>query len=221
MSTRITILYDNDALVADLETGWGFSCLLEKDGERLLFDTGWDGDLLVHNAERLGIDLGSVRSIFISHDHWDHIGGLARMLRFGANPRVFVPASLSKRLKGEISSKATLVEVTESQTLGLGMFSTGQMGESPKEQSLLIEEEGGVTVITGCSHQGLENVLDFARNKGKIKAVIGGFHNFNKLNAFEFAEQIFPCHCTDQKEAILKKFREKAKRGGVGMVIDL
>ena len=48
-------------------------------GERrrsVLFDVGPYGDVWVDNVERLGIDISSIDTVFLSHWHWDHSGGL-------------------------------------------------------------------------------------------------------------------------------------------------
>lgn len=59
----------------------GFSALVTvRRGDRsttLLFDTGLSPDAMVTNADRLGIDLGGVHSVVLSHGHFDHAGGLA------------------------------------------------------------------------------------------------------------------------------------------------
>jgi 7,8-dihydropterin-6-yl-methyl-4-(beta-D-ribofuranosyl)aminobenzene 5'-phosphate synthase len=194
---------------------------VERDNEKLLFDTGWDGDQLIDNADRLGIDLGCVRSIFVSHHHWDHAGGLATVLGIVDRPRVIVPASLSSRLKAEIGSRAELVTVSGERPLGPGLTSTGEMGESPGEQSLVMEVNGGLAVLTGCAHPGLENIVALARTKGEVKAVIGGFHGFSRLDVLEDVSLIAPCHCTVRKSLILDQFSQKARRCGVGAVLEL
>ena len=43
-----------------------------------MFDTG-AGEALVPNAVRMGIDLNSVTDIILSHGHYDHTGGLAKL----------------------------------------------------------------------------------------------------------------------------------------------
>ncbi|MFA1546586.1 MBL fold metallo-hydrolase [Actinomadura chokoriensis] len=43
----------------------------------LLFDTGRSRDAMVTNADRLGIDLGDIQGVVLSHGHFDHTGGLA------------------------------------------------------------------------------------------------------------------------------------------------
>jgi len=49
----------------------------------------------------------------------------------------------------------------------------------PEDLSLFIDTEAGLVVITGCSHAGIINTLEFARARFRdapIRAVIGGFH---------------------------------------------
>jgi 7,8-dihydropterin-6-yl-methyl-4-(beta-D-ribofuranosyl)aminobenzene 5'-phosphate synthase len=58
----------------------GFSVLAtgrHQGHERtVLFDVGPYGDIWLANAQRLGIDLSDIESVFLSHWHWDHSGGL-------------------------------------------------------------------------------------------------------------------------------------------------
>ncbi len=42
----------------------------------VLFDVGPYGEVWVQNAARLGIDLAEIETVFLSHWHWDHSGGL-------------------------------------------------------------------------------------------------------------------------------------------------
>ncbi len=55
---------------------WGYSALVEVDGRKILFDTGSRPKTVLLNAEELNIDLSDVQDVFLSHHHWDHIGGL-------------------------------------------------------------------------------------------------------------------------------------------------
>lgn len=77
MSATIHCLVDTLA-----ETGYmpefGLSLFLETNGRRILFDTG-AGEALIPNAARMGIDLDSATDIVLSHGHYDHTGGLAKL----------------------------------------------------------------------------------------------------------------------------------------------
>jgi len=55
---------------------WGFSALIEADGHRVLLDTGAHPDTVLQNARDLKIDLSDVREVILTHNHWDHVGGL-------------------------------------------------------------------------------------------------------------------------------------------------
>jgi 7,8-dihydropterin-6-yl-methyl-4-(beta-D-ribofuranosyl)aminobenzene 5'-phosphate synthase len=95
MSTRIRILCDNTAgALAGTLGEHGFAALVERDGELLLFDTG-GGHTLLHNAQRMNLDLKAVPQVVLSHGHYDHTGGLWPLLqacgpkRVLAHPDVF------------------------------------------------------------------------------------------------------------------------------------
>ena len=62
------VLVDNRTNDPVLQTEHGLSILLETGHHRILLDTG-AGDMFIHNAERLGIDLTTVDYVFVSHGH--------------------------------------------------------------------------------------------------------------------------------------------------------
>ncbi len=86
-SLRITVLAEDYAgyEVKKLYAQHGLSILLEISlgsiVKRVLFDTGQDGSAVIHNAEVLGIDLGDLDAIVLSHSHYDHSGGLLEILK--------------------------------------------------------------------------------------------------------------------------------------------
>ena len=58
----------------------GFSCLITAhrgaDSHTVLFDTGPEDYSFERNVTRLGVDLGIVESIVLSHGHFDHAGAM-------------------------------------------------------------------------------------------------------------------------------------------------
>jgi 7,8-dihydropterin-6-yl-methyl-4-(beta-D-ribofuranosyl)aminobenzene 5'-phosphate synthase len=60
---------------------WGFAALVEADGHTVLFDTGARPDTVLTNAGELDIDLSEVDTVILSHNHFDHTGGLVRLRR--------------------------------------------------------------------------------------------------------------------------------------------
>jgi 7,8-dihydropterin-6-yl-methyl-4-(beta-D-ribofuranosyl)aminobenzene 5'-phosphate synthase len=63
----------------------GLACLVtlrQRDRTRvLLFDSGPEDRTFEQNVSRLGIDLGLVEAIVLSHGHWDHGGAMLRALQ--------------------------------------------------------------------------------------------------------------------------------------------
>jgi 7,8-dihydropterin-6-yl-methyl-4-(beta-D-ribofuranosyl)aminobenzene 5'-phosphate synthase len=60
---------------------WGFSALIEADGNRVLLDTGAHPETVLQNAHDLKIDLSNVREVILTHNHWDHVSGLMALRR--------------------------------------------------------------------------------------------------------------------------------------------
>jgi 7,8-dihydropterin-6-yl-methyl-4-(beta-D-ribofuranosyl)aminobenzene 5'-phosphate synthase len=63
----------------------GLACLItvRKGAEKraLLFDSGPEDRTFEQNVSRLGIDLGRVDAMVLSHGHWDHGGAMLRALQ--------------------------------------------------------------------------------------------------------------------------------------------
>jgi 7,8-dihydropterin-6-yl-methyl-4-(beta-D-ribofuranosyl)aminobenzene 5'-phosphate synthase len=63
----------------------GLSCLITiKNGgatHTVLFDTGPEDRTFEQNVSRIGVDLGPVEAIVLSHGHWDHAGAMLRALQ--------------------------------------------------------------------------------------------------------------------------------------------
>ena len=79
MNLKITILCENRTCITQGVTGeHGFCALIEQNKEKLLLDTG-QGLTLIPNAETLDIRLDDISKIILSHGHYDHTGGLAKL----------------------------------------------------------------------------------------------------------------------------------------------
>lgn len=76
---RITVLSENTASRPDLCAEHGLSLYVESGSHRLLADTG-ASELTWKNADLLGVDLTAVDTVFLSHGHYDHAGGLPAFL---------------------------------------------------------------------------------------------------------------------------------------------
>ena len=149
---KVTIVYDNTAFRKDLQADWGFSALVEVKGRKILFDTGADGDILLSNMEKLKINPEEIEDIFISHLHWDHIGGLYSFLQLNSQVKLWVPSYFSGA-----KNAREVIEVEKPTKLYEGIYSTGELDRI--EQSLCIKTEKGIVIIAGCSHPRMELIL--------------------------------------------------------------
>ena len=199
---KITILYDNNAHPG-FESGWGFSCLVESS-QRILFDTGDDGQKLIYNFEKANIDPKSVNKVVLSHNHWDHVDGLEGFQKVNS--------------KGEVVRPKAFSQLTE---ISPGVYSTGALGMLVKEQALIIKTEKGNIVVTGCAHPGLEKILRAARQLGELYGALGGFHGFSKLDELKDIQLIGPCHCTRYKQQIKERYPAEFIEMEAGSVVEI
>lgn len=198
---KFKIVYDNEA-IPGFGRGWGFACLIEAGGRRILFDTGWDGNLLLSNLRRFGVGVKEVNTVVVSHAHWDHLGGLPCLRGL----QLYVPRSFSRPLKEELASRFELHEVRGPQEICEGVWTTGELGGGIKEQSLVLKTGRGLVVVVGCSHPGVRNILSAASGLGKVFGVIGGMHGFRDYGALRGLKLVAPAHCTVHKERIAELF---------------
>ncbi len=218
---RVHILYDNQHLNHRFQSGWGFSCLV--DG-RILFDTGESPDSLLHNFEMFGLDLSGIETVVISHDHWDHTGGLWQVLKEAPGLQVMGCPGFRAEFKNKVERLGgNLVEIRDWTDLDSSISVTGEIegeygGSAIAEQALVVRTRKGTTIITGCSHPGIVRIVKVvkdARPDDHLSLVLGGFHmkdqdprsiesTIKELKKLK-VEAVGPTHCTGA-EAI-QRFR--------------
>jgi 7,8-dihydropterin-6-yl-methyl-4-(beta-D-ribofuranosyl)aminobenzene 5'-phosphate synthase len=179
---EITILYDNYGRDPACATDWGFSCLIRGLPKVLLFDLGANPGILRKNAAALGIDLAAVEILVLSHFHGDHTQGLEALLERRPKLVAYLPAEespLAALFKTRLEKAgAKVIEARDPIEILPGAWSTGTMEKAAREQSLILDEAQGTTLLTGCAHQGILEALDRARSlrPAGIRCVLGGFH---------------------------------------------
>ncbi len=85
------VLSENTKLnKSKLNTEHGLSILVEKDNNKVLFDTGGLKGTIVQNAKTLNVDLSQVDAVVISHGHNDHSGGLLDFFKLNDKAPVYI-----------------------------------------------------------------------------------------------------------------------------------
>jgi len=232
---KMTVLYDNFIVKEGTKSAHGFSCLIEGIEKTILFDTGGDSEVFQHNINMLNVDVNTIEQVIISHNHWDHIGGLFSLLEDHNKVPVYLPYSFPYDFVRKVDrTGAEVVPVNEPVEICNNVYLTGEMGTYMKEQSLIVNTPKGLIIVTGCSHQGIVNILKKAKSlfDRDIYLVFGGFHlggtpeqeltdiinNFKDL-------QVSKCgatHCTGQRAMDMFKeaFGENYVPIGVGKVLE-
>ncbi len=95
---RVTVLVDSlTRFEGPILAENGLSLLVEipELDLKILFDVGITGHALINNSKVLGMDLSEVDFIVLSHNHYDHTGGLLKTPISGkivvAHPEIFLP----------------------------------------------------------------------------------------------------------------------------------
>ncbi len=235
-SLTVTYLYDNTTAVPGVKADWGFSCLVEADGRKILFDTGARADVLSWNLQKLGVDLTGLDAVVFSHMHDDHTGGPQAA---GAHPGIPIYMPGHSPLSGLTSAaidriSAARVRVGKDAVQAFPWLTIqGEMGGIAWEDCLTVDTPKGLVVIVGCSHPGIIQMLQKVKETmGRpLYMVLGGFHLLNVTAAdvetiaagFRTlgVQHAGPTHCTGDKamEIFRKAYGSNYVTGGVGTVV--
>ena len=270
-TNRVTILYDAFGKSPNLRMDWGYSALIEREGKRILFDTGNNPEIFAENVKKLGVDLKNLDFVVLSHRHTDHATGLDYLL--SVNPRVTVYAprelavgfgdsvpktfyrtndSLPSEMRyfggrpperitfGTFWKGAKFVLVDKTTEVAPGVYLIPTISQVPPfigiaEISLGIRTEKGFVLFTGCSHAGIEKIVEAAASvENHLHLLFGGLHLIQtpdpEIERISTAlhdkwkfDRIAPGHCTGEPAfAILQKqFGDRYAYAGVGSVINI
>jgi len=208
---------------------WGVSFLI---GEDVLFDTFGDPGVLLGNMRKFNVETAKIKHIVLSHDDWDHISGLWYLLPDRKDITVYLCPGFQQEIKDRIVSFGVrVVEVEPFTEIKENMFSSGQIETSCAdrvifEQVLVIKFLKSLTIITGCAHPGIINIIDVVKGhflKEQVYSILGGLHlkdnsreaNLDIIEKLRTAgiRKIVPMHCTGKHAT--KMIRE---RFGYGFV---
>ncbi len=234
----VKVLYDDEAK-RGLIPGKGFACLI---GDKILFDTGGDAGTLLENMERLMVSIDDIEAVAISHDHWDHTGGLWELLKRKRGLKVYACPSFSESFKKcVVELKGKLILADARKKISENIYVTGAVtgkykDESISEQALIVKGEKGVSIINGCAHPGVVKIVKHVRKDMKISELymlLGGFHLdgegresisniVSELNLLG-VKRIGPTHCTGDKarRIIMGKYHNNCIPVKAGHIIQL
>lgn len=233
-NVTMTVMYDNYPSQEGLETGWGFSCLIQGTEKTILFDTGGNGTLLLANMKKLGVYPEDIDLVVLSHIHGDHVGGLFGLLEQHPVIPVYLPVSFPASFKTDVKKYgADIVEIQGSLKIYDDIYSSGELPGQMKEQALIVRTDNGLIIITGCAHSGIVSIVRKAKEhlKDDVLLVMGGFHLGDKhQDALERivadfralgVKYVGPCHCSGDiaRKVFQQHYRNNFIPVGIGTTI--
>ncbi|WP_423792048.1 MBL fold metallo-hydrolase [Methanocaldococcus indicus] len=207
----------------------GLSIILEDDKYKILFDTGKSAEVLENNLKMLG-ENKKFDYIVLSHGHYDHCNGLKYIIREKLYNKIFVGEGslidrfyngkyigIANEIKEFLKKEAIFIDNHIKIDNDFYIFKINER-EFCYEPENFVDKDGNIDLVldeialyyrgvllTGCSHSGIINVIETAKQFGDIKFVVGGFHlinssdnyldlvyNYLKHQDFNF----MPLHCT-------------------------
>ena len=228
----LSIVYDNRGENSSMQPDWGFGCLIEGFSETVLFDTGADGSILLNNMRCLDIEPSDIDVIVLSHDHWDHTGGLERVLKLNPDVTVYMPQVFPPHLKATArTGGADVVETVGGTKICPGLSTTPVLEGRRPEQGLSVSPGGTHLLVTGCAHPGITDMVESV--EVPVDACLGGFHlkdavpdavqnTIQKLNRLG-VQRVGPCHCSGNRarEMMREQFGNGYKEAVLGRRLPL
>ena len=278
---KLTVLADNNTLIDHYLNGEpGLSFLIETEGKKILFDTGYS-DVFIRNAQKIGTSLFDLDYIVLSHGHLDHTWGLVHLVKYFseaaiekrqfrspeliAHSRCFYPrpkfplpnigsvlseAEVRRQFPLNLSDKP--VWITEDLIFLGGIprkfsFERTEPGtrktvlpDGSTEPDLLLDDSAlafrsdeGLVIITGCSHAGICNITEYAREvcgEPQIVDIIGGLHlltpgHLRMKKTGEYLQDLHlnalhACHCTSLSAKIALAGYCPVQEVGTGMQLE-
>ena len=235
---KVTIL---STMLSDTHIGeWGFSAIIEADGQRVLFDTGSREKTVIQNASELNISLDSIENVFLSHNHKDHTGGLITLKKTFPNSfskahigkGIFYSRPNSSGISHYILKNKYLLEslgvrfithINPSQIIK-GLWTTGQIPRKNDEKNWselgkIVDSNGKLVEDTIPEDQS----LFFDTEKGIV--LISGCGHAGLINTLTYIKDIIPnrpiykiiggFHLLNLKQDKLKWTAQKMKEFGV------
>jgi 7,8-dihydropterin-6-yl-methyl-4-(beta-D-ribofuranosyl)aminobenzene 5'-phosphate synthase len=234
---KITIL---STMVTDLKGvgEWGFSALVETDSSRILFDVGGRPNTVRDNAAELKVNLGGIRQVVLSHNHYDHTTGLpairqqfpdgitASTLYIGSG--FFVrTGGLVGMLKADslayVSSGGRFVVVERPQKIASGIYLTGPIPRRYPEKNYPPGKT--LTTANGVVEDNVPEDMSMVIRTSKGLVLLTGCGHAGIVNTLEYVVQQFPgekvvavmggMHLMDAKDEQLDWTANKLKAMGI------
>ena len=198
---KVITLVENTKLNNELKCHHGLSLYIETKTHKILFDTGKNEDF-IFNAKLLDVGLSEVDTVFISHGHYDHGGGLESFLKINEKAKIYI----HKDAFGKFYAKRDNCEM---EYIGLDENIKENQRIIFTQNDLVIDQE--LRIFMGVERKVLNpesNNSLYTIKEGKL--VLDDFSHEQNLVINENGKQALICGCAHSGIVnILNNFREK------------
>jgi 7,8-dihydropterin-6-yl-methyl-4-(beta-D-ribofuranosyl)aminobenzene 5'-phosphate synthase len=172
---------------------------------RILLDAGWNPDYMSERLRATGVDRllkeGGIDFLFLTHEHLDHFWGIEAVLTLAPEITILVPGTISANglawlggrafpaagIENRVPHRGKVVRMLPGGVHRLADGIVSATFDVPiwlgirGEQSIYVNlEDRGLVCVTGCCHQGVIDLVDYAvDNLGAgdhLFGLYGGLH---------------------------------------------
>jgi phosphoribosyl 1,2-cyclic phosphodiesterase len=143
----------------------GNGLVVEVDNTRLLLDCGFTLKETVFRLSRLGLEPGMIDGILVTHEHEDHISGVARFVRKFGTP-IWLTYGTLRRVEKEFALLGAVNLIEDYQRFSIGSIEVQPypVPHDAQEPAQFVFGNGafrlGVLTDTGCSTPHIEATLN-------------------------------------------------------------
>ena len=250
---KLKVLEDNNTFIDNYYLGEpAVSYYIEDGNNKILFDTGYS-DAFIKNANKMDINLNKLNKLVISHGHNPNMELIAHPESF--NEKWFDNEYIGTSMAKDDLEKVCNLKLTKSpMKISDNIIFLGEIPNSNDfeiresignckvegkivddfvndDTAIVYKSEKGLFIITGCSHSGICNIIEYAKKvcgDNRIYGVIGGFHlfeaNIRLYKTIEYFKEnsismLYPCHCVSLNAKIEIAKQIQINEVGVGLEI--
>lgn len=241
----------------------GLSFYIEDNDTKILFDTGYSDIFIKNaNKLNINLSLINYLVLSHGHnDHTGGLKYLKDKdlsnVKLVSHPNLFdyrsnkgieigSPIKLNELIIKEYINGSKAFKITENlyflgeikrkfeyENRTIGTLIDGSNDQVIDDSALAYKGKDGIFIITACSHSGICNIIETAKEllkDNKITGIIGGFHllkNDNQLDeTIKYFKNnnivnLYPCHCVSLEAKIKISQVLKINEVGVGLTIEI
>jgi phosphoribosyl 1,2-cyclic phosphodiesterase len=204
-------------LITSLNSGSNGNCYYIGNGsEAVLIDAGISCREIEKRMGRLGLSMTTVKAIFVSHEHADHISGIPALVKKYRLP-VYITQGTLKNIPVPVNGEMARVIKAPGTTIigGLEVIAFNKFHDAMEPVSFVVSEKGSYPIhlkkrIRGKKgHLSNDQALElFLHHRGKHLSHLILSHLSQNNNTIEKVRQLFTGHPGNTEIIVASRYKE-------------